>query len=141
MSIAIPAACSHLLASKSLGYAFPIRKKARTINTRYTPVPYPMTESTPPSELTMKTPITSNAKVLEKICPNVDSPENPFENALFIGDSRTVGLYEYAGISDADFYANTGMSVFTMFKDESEGNVRDVLLEQLLVPHHPFDTF
>ena len=59
-------------------------------------------------------------------------PENPFENALFIGDSRTVGLYEYAGISDADFYANTGMSVFTMFKDESEGNVRDVLLEQLL---------
>jgi len=59
-------------------------------------------------------------------------PENPFENALFIGDSRTVGLYEYAGITDADFYANTGMSVFTMFKDESEGNVRDMLLEQLL---------
>lgn len=36
------------------------------------------------------------------------------EGALFIGDSRTVGLSEYSGISGADFYADVGMSVYNI---------------------------
>ncbi len=39
-----------------------------------------------------------------------------FSNALFIGDSRTVGLWQYAGIQNADFFALTGMSVFDAFR-------------------------
>ncbi len=46
-------------------------------------------------------------------------PEDPFTNALFIGDSRTVGIAEYSGITEADFFAFTGMSVYTAFKKES----------------------
>lgn len=33
-------------------------------------------------------------------------------NTLFIGDSRTVGIMEYSGINDADFFCNIGMSAF-----------------------------
>lgn len=34
------------------------------------------------------------------------------ENALFIGDSRTVGLAEYAQMDDAHFFAAVGMTVY-----------------------------
>lgn len=36
--------------------------------------------------------------------------------ALFIGDSRTVGLMEYSCIDNADFFANVGMSVYNIHK-------------------------
>ncbi len=36
-----------------------------------------------------------------------------FDNALFIGDSRTVGLHEYGGIK-ADFFCDVGMSVYNI---------------------------
>lgn len=39
-----------------------------------------------------------------------------FSDALFIGDSRTVGLKEYGGIENADFFADSGMSVFRLEK-------------------------
>ena len=45
-------------------------------------------------------------------------PENPFEGALFIGDSRTVGIGKYAGITEADFFATTGMSVYSIFDEK-----------------------
>ena len=39
-----------------------------------------------------------------------------FEDALFIGDSRTVGLYEYGGLEEiATFYAHSGLTVYKMF--------------------------
>lgn len=39
-----------------------------------------------------------------------------FSDAVFIGDSRTVGMKEYGGLSDiSTFYAATGLSVHKMF--------------------------
>lgn len=38
-----------------------------------------------------------------------------FLDALFIGDSRTVGLSEYADLEDADVFATTGLSVYKLF--------------------------
>jgi len=39
-----------------------------------------------------------------------------FADALFIGDSRTVGMYEYGGLEEiATFYASTGLTVHKMF--------------------------
>ena len=39
-----------------------------------------------------------------------------FEDAVFIGDSRTVGLYEYAGLEDiSTFYASTGLTIYKLF--------------------------
>lgn len=35
-----------------------------------------------------------------------------FDDALFIGDSRTVGLMEYGNLENADFFADSGMSVY-----------------------------
>ena len=46
-----------------------------------------------------------------------DSVEDDyFADALFIGDSRTVGLFEYGGLEEtASFYASTGLTVYKMF--------------------------
>ena len=49
-------------------------------------------------------------------------------SVLFIGDSRTVGLYEYAGLP-SDFFADAGMSVYNIFENYS--NVGDRGFTQL----------
>lgn len=42
--------------------------------------------------------------------------EDYFSDALFIGDSRTVGLYEYGGLEEiATFYASTGLTIQKLF--------------------------
>lgn len=39
-----------------------------------------------------------------------------FADAVFIGDSRTVGMFEYGGLEEtAAFYASTGLTVYKMF--------------------------
>lgn len=43
-----------------------------------------------------------------------------FSDALFIGDSRTVGLARYTKLNGVDFFALTGMSVFDAFKSEAK---------------------
>lgn len=47
-----------------------------------------------------------------------NAPEGYFKDALFIGDSRTVGLRDYGSINDADYFAAEGMSVYNIYKDE-----------------------
>lgn len=58
-----------------------------------------------------------------------------FDDALFIGDSRTVGIMEYGNIGNATFFADTGMTVFDLEKKEilvsGEGKVSfDEVLEK-----------
>ncbi len=58
-----------------------------------------------------------------------------FEDALFIGDSRTVGLMEYGNIEKATFFADSGMSVFALDKKKvsvsKEGKITfDEVLKQ-----------
>ena len=39
-----------------------------------------------------------------------------FKDAVFIGDSRTVGMYEYGGLEEiSTFYASTGLTIYKMF--------------------------
>ena len=61
----------------------------------------------------------SGTEVLE--APEDIVPEKPvyqtvgyeyFDDALFIGDSRTVGLMEYGNLGNATFFADSGMSVY-----------------------------
>lgn len=40
-----------------------------------------------------------------------------FGNVLFIGDSRTVGLKDYADLGAADVFAENGLNVFRLFRD------------------------
>lgn len=42
--------------------------------------------------------------------------DNYFDDAVFIGDSRTVGMYEYGGLEETStFYASTGLTIYKMF--------------------------
>lgn len=40
-----------------------------------------------------------------------------FADAAFIGDSRTLGIYDYAGIDQADFFCESSMTVFKVMED------------------------
>lgn len=41
-----------------------------------------------------------------------------FDDALFIGDSRTVGLHEYGDLGNAEVVADSGMNVYKIFEKE-----------------------
>ena len=59
-----------------------------------------------------------------------------FADAVFIGDSRTVGMFEYGGLEEtADFYASTGLTIYKMFASEIvtvEGQRKKISVEQAL---------
>ena len=85
-----------------------------------------------------------NEKQIEHIDNKTESKKNSkhekqtvgkeyFDDALFIGDSRTVGISEYGELNNATFFANTGMSVYNVFdKKVSVPKVGKVKLDQLL---------
>lgn len=59
--------------------------------------------------------------------------ESYFDDAVFIGDSRTVGLRNYSGLDNATYYASVGLTVYDLFTDpivEEEG--RTLTVEQAL---------
>lgn len=60
-----------------------------------------------------------------------------FADAVFIGDSRTVGMFEYGGLEEtADFYASTGLTVYKLFDSEIvsvEGQRKKISVEQALL--------
>ena len=61
------------------------------------------------------------------------SEKSYFDDALFIGDSRTVGLCEYGDLDNADYFSSTGMSIYKLWKEVvSVKNVGRVSLQQLL---------
>ena len=72
-------------------------------------------------------------------------PESPktdstwFDDAVFIGDSRTQGLLEYGGVEDhADFYCKTSLTVYNLFEKPKafiqDGNEK-ITLEEALTRH------
>lgn len=70
-----------------------------------------------PEEITENT---EEVEVIDTISANSWSEEpvgkEYFADALFIGDSRTVGLKEYGDLKGAAFFAESGMSVFDLWK-------------------------
>ena len=97
------------------------------------PVTEPPTE-VPTEPVTEPEPATEPPTEAPTEPPKPPKPENPFEDALFIGDSRTVGIGKYSGIKDAEFFASTGMTVFNVFKEEVKVGDRDkCTLEHLLL--------
>lgn len=57
-----------------------------------------------------------------------------FDDALFIGDSRTEGLMEYGNLGNAAFFADSGMSVFSLpTKKISVPETGKVSLEEMLL--------
>ncbi|MBR1471661.1 MAG: hypothetical protein IJ600_08480 [Lachnospiraceae bacterium] len=50
----------------------------------------------------------------------IEVTDEYFTDAVFIGDSRIVGVYEYAGIPDTTFYAKTSMTIYKMMNSRVE---------------------
>ena len=56
--------------------------------------------------------------------------ESYFEDALFIGDSRTVGLRDYTDLSEhADFYCETSLTIYKVLEENFKGlgTIQDAL--------------
>ena len=100
------------------------------------------TEATPPAsqpEQTVSTTVQPTQGQPQTQQPTDDLVELDMSNALFIGDSRTVGLMEYSGM-ESDFFASVGMSVYNVEDEEvSVPNVGKVTLDQLL-SNREYDT-
>lgn len=65
----------------------------------------------------------------------VTADESYFDDAVFIGDSRTVGLCDYAGLDNATFYASTGLTVYKIFDAQIasvEGSRQKITIEEAL---------
>ncbi|MDE6739572.1 MAG: hypothetical protein K2K07_10800 [Lachnospiraceae bacterium] len=41
-----------------------------------------------------------------------------FHDAAFLGDSRTLGISDYAGLEEADFYCDSGMMIFKLLEEK-----------------------
>ena len=71
----------------------------------------------------------TNTNNNESSVPNIIQTED----SLFIGDSRTVGLSEYAEMQNTDFFANVGMTVYNIRKKTvSVPGIGKVTLDELL---------
>lgn len=62
--------------------------------------------------------------------------QGDMSGVLFIGDSRTVGIRDYSDITEADYFATTGMSVFNIQNEKVDVGGRgavslDVLLKSV----------
>lgn len=63
--------------------------------------------------------MSSVEETIEEDTPQIYTADiSYFDDALFIGDSRTVGLYEYGGLGNAEVFADSGMSIYKVFSEE-----------------------
>ena len=75
-------------------------------------------------------------KAITSDYPYVQADEHYFEDALFIGDSRIEGLYNFGGLEGADFCYKQGITSFTIMEevlkrgDNYPGNLRETLEEK-----------
>ena len=65
-----------------------------------------------------------------------DVTQDYFDDAVFIGDSRTVGLRDYGGWDNATFYASIGLTVYDMFDTPIvEENGTKITVQEALSEH------
>lgn len=65
--------------------------------------------------------------------PVYGEDESYFDDCLFIGDSRTVGLRDMARLGEADYFCKVGMSIYSVFYEgTSDRNFGYCRLEKLL---------
>lgn len=78
------------------------------------------TEQMMPTEQPETTEVAEATEQPEVLEPKefVEVDESYFDDAVFIGDSRTVGLHDYGGLDKADFYATVGMNVYDLWTEK-----------------------
>ncbi len=98
------------------------------------------TAATPAAETTTAATTTTTAETTTAPQANgltqagfVPAPDGYFNDALFVGDSRTVGLANYAPIEGAEYFATVGLSTYKVNTSKSEvGNSKNLSFAQLL---------
>jgi lysophospholipase L1-like esterase len=89
-------------------------------------------DTTTGEETTHPDDATTTPPVDETTTPPEPDPDY-FKDALFIGDSRTVGFWLYSRIPDATYFGRTSMTVFNMFSaNPSETGTGALSLTDLL---------
>lgn len=61
---------------------------------------------------------TETTEIVEKPKEFVTVEPDYFNDAVFIGDSRTVGLHDYGGLDNTVFYATVGLNVYDMWEEK-----------------------
>lgn len=92
--------------------------------------PPEVSEPVPSQEPVPQTPPTEEPKEPEAVTRTAD--RSYFDDALFIGDSRTVGLSEYGDLGGATVIADSGMSVYKVWKNSFSVNGQSKTLQQVL---------
>lgn len=78
-------------------------------------------------------------EVPEEIQPIIRQADRSyFDDALFIGDSRTMGLYEYGDLGKAVVIADSGMSVYKVWEKEIEAEDGSIETLQTLLEKRTF---
>ncbi len=93
-------------------------------------------ESQPQQEVT--TEITTGIDDTPQIPEEPELPEVPFvtsdisyfDDALFIGDSRTVGIKEYGTFRNSDYFCSVGMSAYKIDEEEIDNMTFDEVLDK-----------
>ncbi len=62
--------------------------------------------------------------------PFATSDVSYFDDALFIGDSRTVGIKEYGTLKNADYFCSVGMSAYQIDDEEIDGMTFDEKIDK-----------
>lgn len=84
---------------------------------------------------TVKTPASVSHNETAKTYQFQEVEESYFDDALFIGDSRTVGLSEYSGLTNAVFYAKTSLTIYDYYDERFipvEGEKEKLTLDEAL---------
>lgn len=107
-------------------------QEANAIATEAAPLsPSENSSENPPENVTENT----EAAVSSESMTTVDA--SYFDDALFIGDSRTVGLKEYGTLSNATYFANTGLSIYDATSDPLDvDGLGSLSLHDLLTSQH-----
>lgn len=84
-------------------------------------------------------PVLPDKKANDKDGPKIEPPQlveaakGYFDDVLFIGDSRTMGIFEYGDFKKSDFFCSTGMTSIDIFKEKVKiKGVGNVGLKELL---------
>lgn len=97
---------------------------------------YPDKVQEPVTEATEQLPVEETETETEKTYEFTTVTQDYFDDAVFIGDSRTVGLRDYSGWDNATYYASIGLTVYDMFTNpivEEDG--QKITVEEALTRH------
>lgn len=95
----------------------------------------PVENDTPVEEAAAVTDVSESSDEINssEISPFFTADRSYFDDALFIGDSRTVGLYEYGDLGNALVLADSGMNVYKVFQRSFElPSGESKMLEEIL---------